>query len=122
MISKLKSELSNYSMFTLVKKSYTRMFKMIDLFVIRLLRILPIKNFYIILESQGDYTDNIRTFYDYLLSVQATKKYKIIWIVHNPEQYKYHKNVEFVSRYGGRVHLKFDYYTAVSKFLIFSHP
>lgn len=93
MISKLKSELSNYSMFTLVKKSYTRMFKTIDLFVIRLLRTLPIKNFYIILESQGDYTDNIRTFYDYLLSVQATKKYKIIWIVHNPEQYKYHKNV-----------------------------
>lgn len=83
--------------------------------------LLPLKKNYIVLESEGDFTDNIRVFYDYMLKHGYHQKYKLIWIVHNPNKYEKHDNVEFVSRYG-LFSFKANYYCAVSKFFLFSHP
>ena len=43
-----------------------------------------IKKYTLILESEGDFTDNIKAFYDYLIKNRINDYIKIIWFVHNP--------------------------------------
>lgn len=83
--------------------------------------IVPLKNNYIVLESEGDFTDNVRVFYEYMIQNEFNNKYKLIWIVHEPQKYKKVNNVKFISRYSF-LNLKMNYYCAISKFFIFSHP
>lgn len=94
----------------------------LDKVFLSLFRLLPIRNNYIVLESEGDYTDNIRVFYDHLIENKYNQKYKIIWIVHNPNLYKKEENVIFISRFHKGVNLIADYYAGVSKYFVFSHP
>lgn len=75
----------------------------------------------IVLESEGDFTDNIKAFYDYLLDNKINQQVEIIWFVHNPFEYPKVKNVKFVSRYG-IINLAADYYIATAHIFIFSHP
>lgn len=96
--------------------------KIVDSMFLWLFRKLPIKKNYIVLESEGDYTDNIRVFYEYLIENGYNKKYRLIWIVHEPKKYKKEENVVFISRFNKIVNFKADYYVAVSKYFIFSHP
>lgn len=93
----------------------------IHAFIRRICSLFPLKEKYIVLESEGDYTDNIRAFYDYMIEHNYNKFYKLIWIVHCPAIYPKHNNVSFVSRYG-LFSFKANYYCAVSKFFLFSHP
>ena len=73
------------------------------------------------MESEGDFTDNIRAFYDFMLDNQYNRQYKLIWIVHEPQKYTAPSNVVFISRYH-LINFKADYYTTVAKFFLFSHP
>jgi len=104
--------------------------KIIDLKVIKKIDRLFVKTFSIfktdekciVLESQGDYTDNIKVFYDYMVKNKLNDDYKLIWIVHNPKNYEPVSNVKFVSRFHYGIHVKLDYYIATAKFIVFSHP
>lgn len=85
-------------------------------------RKLPLKKNYMVLESEGDYTDNVKTFYDYLISKGYNRKYKIIWFVHEPKKYPKIYNVKYVSRFHMGLNPAANYYSGVSKYFIFSHP
>lgn len=107
---------------SLVKAVLSRLFRPIDRLIILLFRFTTkIKDNYIVLESEGDFTDNIRAFYDYLLENEYNKQYRLIWIVHEPSKYPSHNNVVFISRHK-LINIKADYYTTVAKFFLFSHP
>lgn len=95
--------------------------KILDRFFLQIFRLLPIKSNYIVLESEGDFTDNIRVFYDYLIANDYNKTYRIIWIVHEPKKYKKEKNVIFISRFNKGINIKADYYAGISKYFVFSH-
>lgn len=84
-------------------------------------KIVPVNDAYIVLESEGDYTDNAKVFYDYLIANDYHKKYRIIWIVHEPQKYDAPENVYFVSRWNF-LNLKADYYAACAGIFIFTHP
>ena len=84
--------------------------------------IFPINSHSIVFESEGDYWDNPRVFYDYLIRKGINYKYRIVWIVQNPKHYERQKNVYFTNRYSFGLNLKTDYYLATSKYFIFSHP
>ena len=109
--------------FNIIKKCYNKFIEIINVIILNVFKmIFKIQDNYIILESEGDYSDNILAFYKYMIKNNYNDKYKLIWIVHEPKKYKKEKNVVFVSRYGSKIKIKFYYYLAVSKFMIFSHP
>lgn len=115
---KIKSKGLKESMLIIINKiSNCINCKIIDLFKM----ICVVKQEYIVLESEGDFTDNIKAFYDYLISNRINDYIKIIWFVHNPSEYPKTKNVMFVSRYKF-INFKADYYIAVAHIFIFSHP
>lgn len=93
----------------------------VDIFIQMCFSIFPIDEYCIVLESEGDFTDNIRTFYEYMIKNPNADKYKIVWMVHKPAQYQGPNNVKFVSRFGAKIHIKADYYTARCKYYIVSH-
>lgn len=103
------------------RKLYSVTEKCIQKIIRSICSILPLRNNYIVLESEGDFTDNIRVFYEYMLEHEYNKQYKMIWIVHEPRKYISHENVEFVSRYK-LFNFKANYYCAVSKYFLFTHP
>lgn len=106
----------------MVIKIISRICRIIDKIILMLFKLFPIKRNYIILESEGDYTDNVKVFYDYLLQKKYNKSLKLIWIVHDPKEYPKIENVIFVSRFSRYLNIKAMYYIAVSKYFIFSHP
>lgn len=122
LVSRLNQKLKKEGLTGVLLNVYSKCIQLIDFIIICFFKCMPICNNMIVLESEGDYTDNIRTFYDYLLKNKCNEKYKIIWFVHDPKKYKKEKNVEFVSRFHKGVHFKANYYIAISKFFIFSHP
>lgn len=94
----------------------------INMVIMHMFYTLPVNENMIIMESGGDYTDNVRVFYDYMIRNKLNEKYKIVWVVRNPMVYKKEKNVTFVARRGKIIKFRLDYYAAVSKFFVFSHP
>lgn len=102
----------------LISKMYFKMEKVID--------ILPLQNT-IVFECESDMDDNPRAVYEYMISRKMNYKYKLVWIVRNPEYCKteYKKfNVAFVSRFdlSRKEQLKLRYYLYTAKWFVFSHP
>lgn len=89
-----------------------------------LLRLLPLRNM-IIFESHGDYCDNSRTLYEYMISKEMNKKYKMIWLVQEPERFSNYKikNVIFIDVSNRKFlsKIKHFYYLAVAKYAFYSH-
>ena len=52
-------------------------------------------------ETNDDFTDNGRALFDYLIEKGYNKKYEIVWLVHEPSQYKEYQfeNVKFVQNF-----------------------
>ena len=42
----------------------------------------------LIFESHADYSDNARSFYEYLIKKKYNKRYKIYWFVNNANEFK----------------------------------
>jgi CDP-glycerol glycerophosphotransferase (TagB/SpsB family) len=80
----------------------------------------------IFFESEGDFCDNARALFDYMLTNGYSNKYKLVWNVKNPVCYKkyFSKNVIFVSRTQKNIVslLKFIYYKNSAKIFFFTHP
>lgn len=90
--------------------------------------IFKVKNV-IVFESHADYSDNSRSFYEYLIKNGFNKKYKIYWFVCNAREFKNRetKNVRFFSMWkkGAKRSLiqwaKYIWITKNAKYLIFSN-
>lgn len=107
-----------------MRKVYSKMRSFMDLVFLKVFQHMKLKENYIVLESEGDFADNIRTFYDYLIENQINEQYRLIWVVHTPRKFRnkiHEKNVRFISRFHKGFHIKAMYYNAVSKWFIVSH-
>lgn len=64
----------------------------------KFMSIFPIKNV-IVFESNADYSDNSRAFYEYLIENNYNNKYKIYWFVNDKNKFKDRecKNVKFIT-------------------------
>ena len=93
-----------------------------------IMSIFKIKNI-IVFESNADYSDNSRAFYEYLIENGYNKKYKIYWFVNNKNNFKDKQceNVKFVTMWKDGVRktpyqwLKYFYIVKNAKFLISSN-
>lgn len=59
---------------------------------------LPIEEYSIVLESDGDCCDNTYALFDYMKCNGYVDKYRIIWLVEHPENYKDEENVRYVQK------------------------
>lgn len=90
--------------------------------------IYQIKNI-IVFESHIDYSDNSRSFYEYLIKNRYNKKYKIYWFVDDASKFKNRKtqNIEFVTMWHHGTKrtpfqwIKYFWIVKNAKFLIFSN-
>ena len=94
----------------------------------KIMSIFKIKNI-IIFESNADYSDNSRAFYEYLIEKKYNEKYKIYWFVNNKNNFKNKesKNVKFVTMWKCGTKktffqwIKYFYIAKNAKFLIASN-
>lgn len=87
--------------------------------------VVPTKSNYIFFESEGDFCDNARALYQYMIEKNFNNKYKIVWKVSDSNLFKekYNvKNVKFVSNNGFFNGLILNYYIAKCKYFFFTHP
>lgn len=82
----------------------------------------------IIFESEGDYCDNARALYEYMIENKYNERYNIIWIVNDVDRYKAInkniKNVSFISRNNKSLFNLIKFYKMLGngKFFFFTHP
>ncbi len=82
----------------------------------------PIQKEMIVFETEGDYWDNGRVFYEYLIANEYNYKYHIVWFVHEPQKYKKEANVEFVSRFNFGINFRAMKILAQGHCFLFTHP
>lgn len=82
-------------------------------------RSLPIRSNVFIFQSEGDYTDNARAFYEYVIK-NSTQGNKYIWLVSANKKYNSRKDTKFiVDDYP--YSLKEIYYWAIAKYIFCDH-
>ena len=59
---------------------------------------LPIDDYSIVLESEGDCSDNTYALFDYMKKNGYVGKYRITWLVDCPENFKNEENVQYVQK------------------------
>ena len=85
-----------------------------------------VKNNRLLFESNGDFSDNGRALFEYMIKKGYNKRYEIVWLVEEPHKYKKHvtQNVRFVKKINSLCNcrsLKFLYYACTSKFIFITH-
>lgn len=81
----------------------------------------PIKDNYIVFESSPDLSDNAYALYDYMDKNGILKKYKTIWLVNHPKNYKNTKSVLYLQKGWGKPAIRTYAMIAVSKYYICDH-
>ena len=80
---------------------------------------------FILFQTEGDFWDNGRALYEYLINRHYNEKYVIIWLVNQPELYRRHikRNVLFIKSNSFCVKdIMFEsLYLITSKYLFFTH-
>lgn len=88
----------------------------------------PVLQNTIVFESEGDYCDNARALYEYMINNNYNEKYNIIWIVNDVKKYKKIneeiKNVKFISRNNKHLFNLIKFYKLIgsAKYFFFTHP
>lgn len=80
---------------------------------------LPLRDDILVFRSEGDFSDNSRALYEYLMS-QDDKKRIFIWLVENPHKYPKRNNTIFLSPSRG-LRFRYFYYINVAKNIIETH-
>lgn len=85
--------------------------------------IVPIGNV-IFFESEGDFADNARALYEYLIEKGYNEKYRIVWNVKSKDSFKNIKvkNVKFISAQNRTKNLQQQYYISRARYFFFTHP
>ena len=81
------------------KKVLRRIVRKLTFFVGTIIyRLKPIDNYLFVFQSEGDFWDNARALYEYMISNNINKKFKLVWLVDEPSLYNrfYRENVEFI--------------------------
>lgn len=102
-----------------MKNKVKKLVMKIKILIFNLFTLFPIKNNYILFESEGDFSDNSFAFFKYLINNNYTK-YKFIWFLDNIQRncpYKINK----VKKRRKCIDIKFIYYLATSKYFIYDH-
>lgn len=121
MIQKILFIIRSEGIKSIFVRPYKALIRVINHFLIFVFYIFPIEADKILLESQGDYTDNVRAFSDYL-QLKSISEFDVYWLVQNPKEYRGKYKGKFLSRNEFCINFVADYHIATAKYFIFSHP
>lgn len=87
------------------------------------LEILPKSKKKIIFESNSDFCDNSRAFYEYLIENNYNQSYKLVWCVSDPKKFSNYKkkNVFFTSFRDPKYFLNYILHIGTAKTIIYAH-
>ena len=96
-------------------------FRILNTIWFYIFKLFPIKGNYIILESEGDLSDNTYALFEYMLKHNYLDKYKFIWLVDNKFNYQDTKSIKYCYKTWSKFNVSGVYYLAVSKNYICDH-
>lgn len=110
-------------MLLIMKKAYSLTKNYINKLTFYFGKLLPIESNLIVLESEGDFSDNAEALFNYMNLNNYLKQYKVIWLVKEPSNFRYRifNNTKFVSKNFKYPCIKAMYYLARCKFYIYDH-
>lgn len=85
----------------------------------RACRLLPLRENVLLFRTEGDFCDNGRALYEYLMTRKDRKRI-FVWLVNDPDKYNKRENTIFISPVSA-FKFKFYYYLAVAKNIIETH-
>ncbi|MZQ75520.1 MAG: hypothetical protein GT589_05100 [Peptoclostridium sp.] len=95
-----------------------------------LAKVVPLQNV-IVFESHSDFCDNSRALFEYMMSEGLDKRYKMVWLVENPSDFrgKFGNGVKFIkvdsedekTMLNWAEKLVYYYYAATARFAFYSH-
>lgn len=104
-----------------------RIFPLINKIIYYICWIAPINKNLIVMESEGDLSDNAYAFYDYMSHNGFLKKYKVVWLVDDLGNAKKNgrdncfENTEFAIKVPTNIQPKRSFYLATCKWYIYDH-
>lgn len=101
-----------------IKKSFLFGLRMLTFYPCHLLKI---DDSLILMESHGDFTDNTRALYEYMLKNGYLEKYRVIWLADEPDELMKRENVKAVSKRVNKTNFPLYYYMARCKYSVFSN-
>lgn len=77
----------------------------------------------IVMESEGDFSDNAYALYEYLKDNGYLKKYKVVWLVNNVKAFSKegYENTVFIRKYPRFLRIRWSRYLGTCKYYIYTH-
>lgn len=100
---------------------YSRVSDPVNCFMFYVFKLFPLRENQIVLESEGDCSDNAYALYDYMCKNGYLGKYKVIWLVEDKKKFKGDANTVYEWKQWGRLAVKSVYYLATSKYFLYDH-
>ena len=66
-------------------------------------RLYPVDDKMIVLESEGDFSDNAEALYNYMKTNGFLRTYRVIWLVDNPKVFTNTSNNIYISKKSGTI-------------------
>lgn len=106
-----------------IKAVGCRCASLINILAYYVFRIFPVNNKLIVMESEGDLSDNAYALYDYMLNNGYLERYKVVWLVDDVKEAKKRNfpNTTFVKKALSKVNFKRSYYLATCRRYIYDH-
>lgn len=113
----------NYTNNNMLRKFIRKIITLINVFMFRLFALFKLDDNLIILESEGDFSDNAFALFDYLKRNEYLKKYRVVWLVDDMERFRDYEceNVSFCEKTTDRIDIRRARFLATSKWYIFDH-
>lgn len=81
----------------------------------------PINDKLIVMESEGDLSDNAYALYHYMKENGITDRYKVVWLVENKREARKREKAVFVTKNPIWIEIRRAYYLATCKWYIYDH-
>ena len=119
---KLFAKIKEYGISESVKIGYHKLIRKINDLLIYIFRILPIDPTLIVMESEGDLSDNAYALYDYLKSNGYLNKYSVVWLVYDVDKAaRRMPETSFISKEPIKIDIRRSKYLATCRWFMYDH-
>lgn len=120
LLKKISSKTPKQWACTIFRVTKRKVCRLLDDCCYHICRCLPINSKIIVFQTEGDFCDNGRALYEYLIR-RKVKSHKYIWFVSDVSLFKGNDDTKFLCPWGDTIHFRVMYYLAVSKNVIETH-
>lgn len=121
--NKIIEKIHDFGFAGFIKAVFERGIRILNNTMVYMLRIFPINTFLVVLESEGDLSDNAYALYNYMNLNGYLKKYRIVWLVDDLESARKNKweNTSFELKNPVKICFNRNFALATCKWYIYDH-